>query len=292
MFHMHIQRKNDQLNLNASFALGLMSLWFIVPQLGSAATPTPTSISLEAGFHQMYNLDFSAAHKTFEEWEGLHPDDPLGAASNAAAYLFAEFDRLHILEFDLFTDNRRIEEAEKQKADPANKSAFESELAKADQIAEKALSQSSDDRNALFAKTLADGLRGNYAALIENRKRDALGYLKSSRTTAEKLITIDPAYYDAYLAIGIENYLLGLRSAPSRWVLRLTGAETNKEKGLSNLKMTADKGSYLAPYARVLLVIASLRDHDRETAKRILAALARDFPQNRLYQIELARLRG
>jgi hypothetical protein len=290
MLHIRIQKKNDLLSQNVAFALGLLSLLFIFPQSGSAgALP---AVSLETGFHQMYNLDFSAAHKTFEQWEELHPDDPLGAASNAAAYLFAEFDRLHILEFDLFTDNRRIEETEKQHADPANKSAFESELAKADKIAEKALSQASDDCNALFAKTLADGLRGNYAALIENQKRDALGYLKSSRMTAEKLINIDPAYYDAYLAIGIENYLLGLRSAPSRWVLRLTGAETNKEKGLSNLKMTAEKGSYLAPYARVLLVIASLRDRDPNTAKKLLAELARDFPQNRLYQIELARLRS
>ena len=285
MFHIRILKKNP-------FAFGILPLLFLFPQPGSAASPVSAPVSLETGFHQMYNLDFSTAHKTFEEWEQLHPEDPLGAASNAAAYLFAEFNRLHILEFDLFTDNRRIEEAEKQHADPANKSAFERELAKADQIADKALSQASEDRNALFAKTLADGLRGNYAALIENQKRDALGYLKSSRTTAEKLIAIDPAYYDAYLAIGIENYLLGLRSAPSRWVLRLTGAETNKEKGLSNLKMTAEKGSYLAPYARILLVIASLRDRDHNTAKKLLSDLARDFPQNTLYEIELARLRS
>jgi hypothetical protein len=290
MFHIRIQ-KNDLLTQTA-FALGLSLLLLILPQVSNSASPASTPVSLEAGFHHMYNLNFAAAHKTFEEWEGLHPDDPLGAASNAAAYLFAEFERLHILEFDLFTDNRRIEDAGKQTPDPANKGAFEAELAKADQIAEKTLNQSPDDHNALFAKTLTDGLRGNYAALVENRKRDALGYLKSSRMTAEKLISIDPAYYDAYLAIGIENYLLGLRSAPSRWVLRLTGAETDKEKGLASLQMTAEKGCFLAPYARVLLVIASLRDRDRDTAKKLLAELSRDFPQNHLYRTELARLRS
>jgi hypothetical protein len=288
MFYFRIHKKNSLLNKNGVFAFGLLSLLFISPRLGNAASPAATS--LEAGFHQMYNLDFPGAHKTFQEWEELHPDDPLGAASNAAAYLFAEFERLHILEFDLFTDNRRVEDAEKRIADPANKAAFESELAKADQLADKTLSESSEDRNALFSKSLTDGLRGNYAALVEDRKRDALGYLKSSRMTAEKLIALDPAYYDAYLAIGIENYLLGLRSAASRWVLRLTGAETNKEKGLTNLKLTAEKGCFLAPYARVLLVIASLRDRDRNTARKLLAELAHDFPQNHLYQMELARL--
>jgi len=290
MFYVHIHRKNSLLNKNAVFAFGLLSLLLVSTRFGNAASPE--AASLETGFHQMYNLDFSAAHKTFQEWEDLHPDDPLGAASNAAAYLFAEFERLHILEFDLFTDNGRIEDAEKKTADPANKAAFESELAKADQLADKTLSQSSEDRNALFAKSLTDGLRGNFAALVEDRKHDALGYLKSSRMTAEKLLAMDPAYYDAYLAIGIENYLLGLRSAPSRWVLRLTGAETNKEKGLANIKMTAEKGCYLAPYARVLLVIASLRDRDRNTARKLLSQLAHDFPKNHLYQMELARLRS
>src|SRR5215468_8551705 len=113
MFHILIQRKIDRLTQTA-FALGLPWILLIFPQVGRAASPTSTPGSLESGFHEMYNLNFAAAHKTFEEWEVLHPDDPLGAASNAAAYLFAEFERLHILEFDLFTENRRVEDAQKQ----------------------------------------------------------------------------------------------------------------------------------------------------------------------------------
>src|SRR5207253_2736233 len=200
-------------------------------------------LSLNDGFRQMYNLNFQAAHKTFQNWQAVHPEDPLGAASNAVAYLFGEFERLHILEFDLFVQDRGLEKADQFAPDPDIKIAFDSELAKADGIASGVLAQSPSDRNALFAKTLIDGLRGTYAALVEKKKRDALNLLKASRLNAEKLLAIDPAYYDAYLAIGIENYLLGIRSAPTRWVLRLSGAQTSKEKGMANLKITADKGS-------------------------------------------------
>jgi hypothetical protein len=291
MFHNYISLKN--LPYKASVpVLGFAALVLIFAQLADAAGPKSQPISLDTGFGQMYNLDFAAAHKTFEAWEALHPDDPLGAASNAAAYLFAEFERLHVLELDLFTESRRLEHFGKLSPDPQSKIAFEGELAKADAIAGKILTQSPDDCDALFARTLTDGLRGNYAALVEKQKRDALNFLKSSRSMAEKLIAIDPDYHDAYLAVGIENYLLGLRSAPTRWFLRLTGAETNKEKGLANLKITAEQGRYLAPYARLLLVIACLRDQDRDSAKKLLAGLVRDFPHNRLYQIELARLRS
>jgi len=122
--------------------------------------------------------------------------------------------------------------------------------------------------------------------------RGGVQLLTSSRQTAERLIRIDPDYHDAYLAIGIENYLLGLRSAPARWMLQLSGAQTNKQKGIASLKVTAEKGRYLGPYARLLLVIAALRDRDRSTAKKLLADLAREFPRNGLYQTELARLPG
>jgi hypothetical protein len=288
MFHFGVKIKS-QFVKRASLSLAFFALTLILlPRGGAVHAEAP---SLDKGFHQMYNLDFQGAHKTFETWESVHPDDPLGAVSNAADYLFAEFDRLHILEFDVFTENEKLGNFDKL-LDPAVKLAFESELAKADTIATDILAKSSSDCNALFARMLSDGLRGDYAGLLEKRKVAALEFLKSSRIEAERLIAIDPAYNDAYLAVGLENYVLGLRSAPSRWVLRLTGAQTDKEKGIENLKVTAEKGRYLAPYARLLLAIASVRDQDRNTAKKLLAELVREFPQNRRYQLELSRLQS
>jgi hypothetical protein len=248
--------------------------------------------SLDAGFRQMYSLEFRSAHKTFENWQELHPGDPLGPVANAAAYLFGEFDRLHILDLALFENTKKLEDRSKLTSDAAVKAAFETELSKADKLAAKVLESSSRDTDALFASLLAQGLRGYYAGLIEQENRDALKFLKSSRSIAEKLIQIDPEYHDAYLAIGVENYLLGLRSAPMRWALRISGAQTDKEKGLTTIAITADKGRYLAPYAQLLLVIGALRDHDQNTAKRILAELAREFPENTRYQAELIRLRS
>jgi len=127
-------------------------------------------------------------------------------------------------------------------------------------------------------------------ALIEKRNLAALSTIKSARALAQKLLSEDPSYYDAYLAIGIENYLLGINPAPVRWLLRLSGAQTDKDDGIAKLRLTAEKGHYLAPYARLLLAVAALRDHDRTQAYRLLAGLAAEFPQNPLYRKELTRL--
>jgi hypothetical protein len=266
---------------------GLCLLAFL-PLSGGAVSLEPSP--LEAGYRQMYNLDFDSAHKTFQSWEQSHPSDPLGPVSNAAAYLFSEFDRLHILDTELFTDDEKFQNRNKPTPDLKARDAFQRELARAQQIAGQALARFPQDRDALFAQAMAGGLQGDYAAMIEKRNFAGLNYMKGARSQAEKLVSLDPSYYDAYLAAGVENYLLSLKPAPLRWFLRITGARTDKKQGIDQIRITAEKGHYLAPYARLLLAVAALRDKDRLTAHTLLAGLAQEFPQNRLYRKELARL--
>src|SRR6185437_11648785 len=110
-------------------------LTFSALVLGTASAAwcgsTPDAVrptALNEGYNQMYDLDFSGAHGTFERWERTHPDDPLGPVSNAAAFLFSEFNRLKILEFDLFVSDSKFESRPKLSPDPRIKTEFENEL--------------------------------------------------------------------------------------------------------------------------------------------------------------------
>jgi hypothetical protein len=274
-------------NVLAPIVLTLLCACAASAQTPGRVVPQP---ELERGFRQMYNLDFPGAHNTFHLYQKLNPDDPLGYVADGAAYLFAEFNRLQILESDLFTDDRRWDSRSTQAPDPEVKAAFEQELSRSDELVEKALAKSPNDANALFAKVLANGLRGDYTAMIEKRNLASLGYMKTSRVTAQQLLAVDPNCYDAFLAVGVENYLLGSTPAPVRWVLRVTGSQTDKEEGVKRLRLTAQKGYYLAPFARLLLAVAALRDKDKSTARTLLAGLATEFPRNELYSKELARI--
>lgn len=255
-----------------------------------AAPAAAFACDVDSGYHQMYNLDFPGAHQTFLSCESQRPRDPLPHVSNAAAYLFSEFDRLHILEVELFTDDSRFDARNKPKPDLAVRNAFMAELSQVEALTQPLLAANPNDRDALLAQVLANGLRSDYAAMIEKRNLASLGYMKTSRKLAQHLLELDPSCYDAYLAVGVENYLLGATVAPVRWFLHLGGAETDKDAGVERLKLTAAHGRYLAPFARLLLAVAALRDHDRATARSLLAALSRDFPNNQLYGRELARI--
>jgi hypothetical protein len=238
----------------------------------------------------MYNLQFDDAHRTFRQWEQSHPEDPFAFTSDAAAYLFSEFDRLGVLQSDLFVDDAKFKKRERPKADGAIEKAFDEDLSKSDQLADAVLKRSPKDSNALFAKVLNLGLHGDYVALIQNRGWASLTYMKGAGLLAERLLAVDPERYDAYLAVGVENYMLGLRPAPVRWFLNLYGAETDKREGIERLQLTAQRGHYLLPFARLLLAVAAMRDHNRTQARALLGDLASQFPGNGLYQKELNRL--
>lgn len=265
--------------------LSIALLLFAEPTTSAPSTP------LDAGYRQMYNLEFDQAHQTFRQWGERHPDDPMAPVSDAAAYLFAEFDRLHILEIEFFTHDDAFLNRAKPSPDAKLKQSFDADLTKTQQLAEAALARDPGNQNAQFATLLRLGLHADYLAMIEKRYIASLSDGKASRAIAEKLIAADPGYSDAYLAVGVENYLLSLKSAPLRFLLRMGGAQTDKDRGIHDLLQTAEHGHYLLPYAKVLLAVAALRDKNTAWAKELLEGLAREFPHNRLYAQELARLR-
>ncbi len=258
----------------------------VIPEMHAAEDP------IDLGYRQMYNLEFDAARQTFAAYKSKHPDDPVGPASMAAAYLFAEFDRLNILQSEFFVHDENFR-GEHSALGPSQgmRIAFDREIGAAQRIAAQRLASNPRDTNALFASILALGLSSDYAGLIEKRDLVALSAMKQSRQLSEKLLSIDPQYYDAYLAGGVENYLLSQKALPMRWLLRLSGAETDKTEGIRRVRLTAEKGRYLKPFARLLVAVAALRDKDVATAKNILRDLSQQFPRNHLYSEELSRLR-
>ncbi len=230
------------------------------------------------------------AHRTFATWREAHPTDPLGPASEAAGYLFSELARLGALESELFVDDARFQNRKTLTPDPETKVRLMQALTKADELADSLLQKSDSDTDALFVKSLVCGLRADYAALVEKKNLAALGYTKEGRPFNDKLLAIKPDAYDAYLGLGVENYLLSLKPAALRVILRWTGSRIDREKGLEQLRLTSEHGHYFEPFAKLLLAVAALRDNNPTGARQILAGLHERFPHNPLYERELNRL--
>ncbi len=256
----------------------------------AAADLNAIAPSLDRGFQLMYALNFDQAHQVFSSWQQEHPDDPLGPVCDAAGLLFSEFNRLGVLEAQFYEDDHAFQGRKKLAPDPALRDRFNAQLNQAETRARARLAQNAQDRDALFAMTLSSGLRADYAALIEKSNFTALRYTKEATNWAAQVLAVDPDCYDAHLASGISKYIIGSMAAPVRWFLRLGGVSGDKKAGIEEMQMAAQRGHYLAPFARVLLAIAYVREKDNVRAREFLASLRDEFPSNPLFAHELARL--
>jgi hypothetical protein len=275
----------------AGFILLFVSCVFVLILAGSSsAANAPQESELYAGWLKMYDLQFDQAHRVFAAWKQGHPDDSLGPASNAAAYLFSELARLGALESELFVDDTRFKDRAKLRPDPARKALFVQEIAQAERLADAALQRSDVDSNALLVKSLTLGLRADNAALIEKQSLAALSFTKEARVFSERLLQAKPEAADAYFGPGMENYLLSLKPAPLRVLLRVTGSNVDRDRGLEEIRETALHGHYLEPFAKLLLAVAALRVNDPVRARELLGELHGRFPDNELYTREMGRI--
>jgi hypothetical protein len=92
--------------------------------------------------------------------------------------------------------------------------------------------------------------------LIATLARDAI---------AAQVLAADPTCYDAYLAGGVSRYIVVSMAAPVRWLLRVGGIPGDKEGGISELQPTVAHGQLLAPFTRILLAIAYVRENWRDS---------------------------
>lgn len=248
------------------------------------------SLPIDEALQHLYSFDFPAAHHALNSYIGGHPQDPLPYAFRASAYLFYELDRLGILESEFLTDDDKIKDKKELDPDPAIRSRFMKALDDAQARASVVLKANPNDRNALFAMSVAQGVATDYMALVEKRQISSLSTAKRSNNYAQRLLRLDPKFYDAYLTSGFSEYMIGSLPFFIRWFVHFDNVSGSKEKGRQQLELVAREGHYFRAFAKILLGICDLREKNPEGAQRLLAELAREYPTNPLFRKELAKL--
>jgi hypothetical protein len=266
-----------------------MRLWVFAAVLcfpALAADP----VTLDEALGRLYSFDFPGAHKALDGYIAVHPGEPLPYAFRASAYLFYELDRLGVLESEFLMDDDRIVAKTRPEPDPAIRKLFFAALDDAQHRAEAALKANPNDRSALFAMVVASGVATDYMALVEKRQIGSLSPAKRGNGYAQRLLKLDPTFYDAYLTSGFSEYMIGSLPFFIRWFVHFDSVEGDKQRGVHQLELVARDGHYLKPLAKVFLGIIDLREKKPREAQRLLGELAHDYPANPLYQKELDKL--
>jgi hypothetical protein len=268
----------------------MLRFWVSIILLCLPAFGAAGAVTIDAAVEQMYNFDFPASHRILDQCIAAHPQDPLPYAFRAAADLFYEMDRLGILESEFLVNDERIIAKKKLQPDPAVRAQFYKALDDTASRAEAALSANPDDRSALLAMCISQGVATDYMALVEKHQFSSLSPARRSNNYAQRLLKLDPKYYDAYLTTGFSEYMIGSLPFIIRWFVHFDNVSGSKERGVENLRLVAREGHYFKPFAKILLGVIDLREKKPQEARNLLADLARDYPDNPLFRKELAKV--
>jgi hypothetical protein len=247
---------------------------------------------LDAGFHLLYELKPEEARRQFESLQGSHPEDPLGSAADAAAYLFEECYRQGVLTSEFFLDDKLFLGKIPLKPDPELHAAFFAADKQAQDLAQLQLKSNPDDPNALFAMALSVGMQADYASLIDKHQVESLKMIRDADRYAQRLLVIAPDAADAYLTLGAANYIIGSLPGLKKFFLGFAGIHGDKKAGIQQLEIAADRGHYLRPFAKIMLALAALREKKTELASAQLEELVAEFPENRLFVSELRKIKA
>ncbi|HZI56412.1 MAG TPA: hypothetical protein VFF39_06530, partial [Verrucomicrobiae bacterium] len=208
--------------ISAQSKVGFVTALMLVAFAWPAPAAAQSSISaqtknidalLDQSFNAMYNLRFDEAQRLAEDAKNMAQDDPVPWVAQACAVLFREFDRMHILRSELFGSDNEFIDGPAIAWEPQARKEFDNALSTVEKLGQARLKQAKDDPRALFALSLANGLRADDAALIAKKKFSALSYTKTSTGYAERLLARYPDYYDAYIGTGMGKYIIGGKAA-------------------------------------------------------------------------------
>ncbi len=245
---------------------------------------------IDQAFRRMYNFDFAGANAILDEELRHHPDLPLIHSVRAVSLLFAEFDRLNILETDFFANDDEVTDKKKLKPEPEARTRIFFETAQARKWASAKLAVDPQDRDALLAMCMAAGVETDYTSLVEKKYLRSYSLSKEDLKYAQKLLALKPPVMDAYLTIGSVEYAVGRLNFFFRIFIRFDQIQGNKQKGIENLMKVVEGGRYYPPFAKILLSVIYVREKRLSQALALMKEVERDYPENPLFRKEVIRI--
>jgi tetratricopeptide (TPR) repeat protein len=266
------------------------------PTANAAAKPAASATAefdriRQEGNDALYNMDYAAARDRYTQMTKLAPDHPAGYVYLANNLWLELLNQSRRLTTSTYTGGSFYEQdKDEDKVDPKRDREFSELIKQALATTQARLRSNPKDAEALYYQASAYGLRAGYDTTVKRSFVRAMGDANDSIAIQKKVLKADPDYVDAYMSIGLYEYVID--SLPFGWRLlaRVAGLKGSKKKGIEHLELVTQKGKYAADDARVLLMGIYTKEGQPERALEIVSQLSAKYPRNYLFGIERATM--
>ncbi len=210
------------------------------------------------GINSIYDIDFPAALSKFQQAKSEAPNDLRGPFFESTVYFWKA----------LFTKNRTD---------------YETYLNLSDNIikrCEDVTDKNENDLDARFYIGWTYIIRAFVVYMMDQKFLQAANDIKSGNNELKFVVEKNPAYYDAYLGLGIFNYITGLIPRKLQWLTTILGYSGDRDEGRKQLMLASDKGVYTSNEAKFYLTLLAWREENYPIAESYATQLKTAFPNS------------
>ena len=268
------------------------------PQTVAAALPTEVLELRREGNEAMYNLDYATARAKFEEIRKRLPQHPAGDLYLATVIWLEHLNKSRRLQTGLYSDESSFyagaekakEDNEGDAVDAAVDRAFRDRMAQAKTKALALVARNKNDADALYFLGAFYGVMAGYEASTARKFFAAMRNGSRSVDAHEKVLKLKPDYYDAYLSVGMYDYIVGNLPFAYKAFAAIAGVRGNKQRGITRLQTIIEKNAATADDARVMLLAIYQNEKRHNDALAILTELNAKYPNSYLLKLETASM--
>src|SRR5215813_126263 len=248
------------------------------------------------GHEAMYNLDSATAVAKFEEIRKRAPHHPAGDLYLATALWLGHLNKTRRLQTGLYGSGSSFyadagaskEDAEGDAVDQDVDRAFRDRMAQAKTKALALVAKNKNDADALYYLGAYYGVMAGYEASTARKFFSAMRNGSRCVDAHEKVLKLKPDYYDAYLSIGVYDYIVGNLPFSYKFLASMVGVRGNKKRGITRLQTIIEKNAVTDDDARILLVAIYRNEKRYDDALSLLEQLSSKYPNSYLLKLERA----
>jgi tetratricopeptide (TPR) repeat protein len=254
--------------------------------------PPEMRIDCERGFHSLYQMDYAAAKNEFRAMIEKDMRHPAGYVYLASAVWLERLAKLRRIQTQIYNGGNAFFRQRESSIDPVVEKLFYSTVEKGMVRAKMRLQKDGNDLAGLYYLGTAHGAIAGYESTIKRTFFSSLEHGTEAVKAHKRVIAKYPDFADAYVSIGMYNYVVGKLPSAVKILMMLGGVRGSKSEGLKQLERAAEHGSLARDEATVILVLLYDREKKHESALKLLEKLSTKYPSNPVFRFESATMHG
>jgi len=259
------------------------SLLLLAP---SAASAQSAPELINEAYDLAYNLDHDAAVAKLQQALALAPNDSAPHRAMASIAWQNILFRRGAITVDHYLGGVSKPRIETEKPPAALDALFRTHVERAIELSRAWSKQSPRSAQAWYELGAALGLEASYTASVEGRLMAGFRAAKGAYDAHERVLDLDPKRLDAGLIVGTYRYIVATLSLPMRWMAYLVGFGGGRERGIKMIEEAAASPGDDRTEASFALLLIYNRERRYDAALGVIRELRRQYPRNRLVDLE------